>query len=481
MYMNSIILYFLREVKGMLLNIHSFEVGGYKNIVNTKIKMDDVTAIVGVNGYGKSNVISAIEHGIKFIKAPIKSNLMDVFTNLPLLQGYQAMDYSFEIEAEYNGTMLKYGFSFEWKTDSNPKPSITEEHLLIWDSSAAKYRPVIKREEKTKAKYKPSVTGKCNKPINIKHNDLVINLLNISQPDLFFSKIVKVLNEFQFYVEKHLDTRKLYGLEHIRLNTEKGLDSKSNIPRVIYELKTEHNDKYAILIDTFKQIFPTVEWILPIKHDAIPQRPIDIPEDSNFVYTEYFYLLFVKDKNLVQPIRFDNLSDGTRRVFLALTFALLADILQYSTLVIEEPENSVHPSLLQTYIRQLNKLSGDCKIIFTSHSPYMVQYMPPENIYIGLQWPSGLVDFRKIVKSEALMKEAIENNQTVGELIFNYISFNNANEMLEEYLDMPSPKIKLERINDDDSDDWFDQLMSEDESEDEDGDTGAESSSSGQE
>ena len=402
------------------LNILGFEVSGYRNIVKTNIKLNDMTAIIGLNGYGKSNVISAIKFGIDFIKFNNKSYFMNMHTEIPLLNDYSKLDYSFEMEAEYGEYRLKYGFSFAWKTDNND-PYIKEEHLLIKDKESKKYSSYIKRGKKS-AKYKQSPKGRCDEGILVHLDELVINTLAYWD-FIFYVDILKAINKMKFYVEKHLDTKNLFLPELFKLDYSNGLETVFNIPSVINDMKNKYPDKYNILIDTFKQIFPTIEDVKPDEQTVGGERSIEIKNNPHIVYTEKYYTLFVKDKRLVQYISFDNLSDGTRRVFLALTFAVLADIYGYSIIAFEEPETSIHPSLLQTYLRVLDQLSGDCKIIFTSHSPYMIQYMPLDSIYIGLCCTSGMVDLRRIVKPKSLMIEASRNDTTVGDLIFRYLSF----------------------------------------------------------
>jgi len=53
---------------------------------------------------------------------------------------------------------------------------------------------------------------------------------------------------------------------------------------------------------------------------------------------------------LNQPIDFARLSDGCKRVLLMLTRAVWADIKKLPLIAFEEPENAVHPGLMQDII-----------------------------------------------------------------------------------------------------------------------------------
>jgi len=76
---------------------------------------------------------------------------------------------------------------------------------------------------------------------------------------------------------------------------------------------------------------------------------------------------------LNQSIDFARRSDGCKRVLIMLTRAVWADKKKLPLIAFEEPENSVHPALMQDYLSILSQLSGDCKIILTSHSPYIIE------------------------------------------------------------------------------------------------------------
>ena len=91
-----------------------------------------------------------------------------------------------------------------------------------------------------------------------------------------------------------------------------------------------------------------------------------LPDDVPFVFTNHIHVLFVKDKNLANPINFAAMSDGAKRVFMILAKIIVSSVSNVSLIAIEEPENSVHPGLFQAYIRIISQLLDDCKVIITS-------------------------------------------------------------------------------------------------------------------
>ena len=435
-------LFNLQGVKEMeILNI---TVGGFRNIKRLKLDFDTITSLVGLNGYGKSNVIDAIDFGFDFIHFPsnLRNGMMSAKQGIPILKSNVGQDFNFDIEVKLNSNdqsyYVNYGYAFSWKTDTKPA-KITKEYLNIKkDEKSQKYNCFIDRKD-TNAKYRSSETGRCNKSIKIDDDSLVISKL-LSIDELYYADIINQINSIQYFIERHLDASASFipdpfvvkGFQELELQ---GIQS---IPRAIFYLKKDYSDKYELLINSFKQLFPEVKDIEVEEFKLNQSTKVNLSEDAPFVFTDSIYTMSIIDEKLAQPIGFESLSDGTKRVFLMLTFAIIADIKGLSMIAIEEPENSIHPGLLQNYIDVLSQLINNCKIIITSHSPYIIQYLNPHSIYIGMASDTGESDFRRIANSKvnSLLKDAAEYDKSVGDYLFNILSTSDAEEYLENYLEV---------------------------------------------
>ncbi len=318
-----------------------------------------------------------------------------------------------------------YGYQFIWVRDDGKGARIVGEWLKVKiDGKNQKYNQYIKRTEDSSF-YKTSETGRCINKIVIEPNGLIINKLKAFD-SLFYHEIVNKINNLSVHIESHLDASTPY-VPVLFNRTDKEIleiENSANIPRALYHLKKQFPDKYELLIDSFMQLFPQVTDIaveeLTLEHGA----GTNIPQDLPYKVTNQFYVLYITDKNLNQPINFESMSDGAKRVFLLLVCIFLADINGLSLIAIEEPENSIHPSLLQSYLRVISQLLGDCKVIITSHSPYILQYLEPTTIYIGLPGSKGIAKFSKVRKSmqKTLFNDASSVNMSVGDYIFELLS-----------------------------------------------------------
>ena len=68
------------------MKIQAVLIDGFKNLSNVNISFEKITALVALNNFGKSNVLAAIDFGLKFIKASIedKANMMSNANLIPI-------------------------------------------------------------------------------------------------------------------------------------------------------------------------------------------------------------------------------------------------------------------------------------------------------------------------------------------------------------------------------------------------------------
>lgn len=426
------------------MELKKIRIGGFRNIIEETISFGPITALVGLNGTGKTNVIDAIDFGVDFIRCPnaSKAVLMRATTCIPLLRSHAIDDYEFLISVDLDSSgksyRIEYGFTFGWGTNEKMAGIKTETLKIKENLPRKKYAAFIQRKGK-EAFYKSSPNGRCTKKISITDDGLVLNKL-LALDDLFYLDIIQQINKIQFFREPHLEASFSFEPAPTLMNgfQEPGMPDMNSIPRTVYFLKQEYPGQYDLLIDAFKLLFPNIREVSVIKTALNPGFGGEgLPDYSHFAFTDQIYGLYILDNRLIQPVRFDALSNGIKRVFLLLTCAIMARINHLALFAVEEPENSIHPVLFRYLLDVLSQLAGDCKILFTSHSPCIIQYLNPEDLYIGLSHESGQTDFRRIAPSKIshLMKDAEQYSSSMGNYIFELLSSEDANEALEEYVE----------------------------------------------
>lgn len=416
--------------------INSFYIDGYRNLSKVNLSLNNITAIIALNNYGKSNLINAIRMGIDFIKgnSETKNDIFGYQPAFPFVKINAGRDFTFGIKAEMlenNGDSYKidYRYSFSWKS-RNSSGKIVDEVLSI-SSEKIEGGKFIIRQGDTGYLFRSSIKSRNKRDLLINDNSLAINVLvNLINGDEIYLEILKELNDLKFSIEDHFDANESFDFDPIQY---KGVDNL-NIPRIIWNIKNDEPSQYKLLMDGFKQLFPNITDVHCHEHKVTHGNNNLSHIDQQFLFNDSIYTLSVTDPTLIRPISFNSLSDGTKRVFLTLTTAVEANINHLSVLALEEPENSIHPKLLQSYISILDSLSGDCKLLFTSHSPYIIQFTDPNNIILGLPSATGLADFRYIKRSRKLIEDAANNGCSIGDYIFSSLSFDNAAEMLSDYV-----------------------------------------------
>lgn len=423
------------------MKIQAVVIDGFKNLSNVKIRFDNITALVALNNFGKSNVLSAIDFGIAFIKAGLeeKQSMMANSNLIPLNKLMLGRNYKYEMEVsteiQSQEFIVKYGFEFNWRDSAQKEPQIVAEYLKVKENdNGKKFTQLINRLD-SRAFYKSSETGRCSSKINVEPAELVINKLRAFD-GIYYYEIIKKLNNMKIYMEDNLDPRSFYLPDPI---IRKGLESEminaDNLPRIIFFLKTQYSSKFELLKEVFLQLFPYIEDVIVEQFSLNGTVGDQIPDDAPFAFSKYIYVLLVKDCNLSNTINFEYMSDGAKRVFMILTKIIVSGISNVSLIAIEEPENSVHPGLFQAYIRIINQLLDDCKVIITSHSPYIVSYLDPAWIHVGLQKNPGVAEFYSFKKSgqKQLQSDAAQFNMGMGDYLFSLLS--DSDDSLNTYLE----------------------------------------------
>ena len=424
------------------MKIQAVLIDGFKNLSNVRISFDNITALVALNNFGKSNVLSGIDFGLDFIKASIedKKDMMSNSNLIPINCNMIGRNYKYEMEVstDISGEeyIIQYGYEFEWKDNEDKEPRIVSEFLKVkLNKKGQKFTQLINRTVDT-ALYKSSETGRCSSKIKVEETELIANKLKAFD-ELYYAQIITKLNGMKIYMENNLDAKSFYQPDPIiRKGFENEMINADNLPRIIYNLKEQNPDKFELLKDVYFQLFPDIEDVIvkQFKINGLTNNE-ELTENLPFVFSNNYHVLFVKEKNLANPVNFSIMSDGAKRVFMILTKIIVSSVSNISLIAIEEPENSVHPGLFQAYIQIISQLLDDCKVIITSHSPYIISYLNPSWIHVGVNRKAGVAEFFSFKKSgqKQLENDAAGFDMSIGDYLFSILADSESN--ISDYLE----------------------------------------------
>jgi predicted ATPase len=415
------------------MKILEVTIGGYKNLEETTIMFSGggITALVAPNNYGKSNFLESLDFAYDFLQGlpDKKKKMMKYYPAIPINNNLATAKFHFGIKfttifnnEEY---FAEYWFEFDWEKNKNQLGSkIVAESLKIKKNVTGKFTTIIKRNNNT-AFYQSSPTGRCDKKVEITSNNLVVNKL-VNDDNLYYNQIIKSLLLLQFTINELMDIEPAFS--GIQLSSkdslviEKELENGHNVSKFLYSLRKRNYSIYQILLNSVKDLLPEIEDIEPQEID-LKMKDNDELKNVPFTFPEKIYDLRIKEKNNNQTTSIKYVSRGTKRILLILATAVFAHENNIQLLAYEELENSIHPSLLQRLLIILKELVPNLTILISSHSPYLIQYLPIEKIYLGVPNKKSIAVFKKIkkVKYKAFYKNALDENITIGDYLFDFL------------------------------------------------------------
>lgn len=407
------------------MNLTKICLGGFTNIETVEVDLKEMNALIAPNGYGKSNVMKAINFGTEFIgAAPAeRERMMHGEAYLPINVHCYEKPFRYEIEGsmELQGEhiLFSYGYEFDWQ-----KSQIIREWLKMKCVGEQRFRQLILREDPIKLTYLPSTGQRCTKPMEAEGN-----ILAIAQKEtfsrLFYGELTDAISSMQIPRLESLENPDNY------FSTDRNacidfLGGKT-INEYIYQLMVDRPDDYALLKDGIMSLNRNLESFTPI------EAKLGEGMDSTL------YDIRIKDRNSVHETSISRLSAGSKRIIFLFTIAMTANMRGLPLLLLEEPENSVHPRLMENLLLLLKSYAEDTKILLSSHSPYLMRYMSVRNLWYGLPNNEGLARFAQLKEKKLryVLKCASEMELTLGEYMFDFmLDIEDSPERIEEFFEV---------------------------------------------
>ena len=422
------------------MRLLSLTVGGFRNVAETTIELGGITAFVSPNNYGKSNLLDAIDFAIDFINQSPKarSAMMGYVGGIPLVPELAKEDFRFRVEfedpelGEYR--FVRYGFSFSWRRDDGTGQAITDETIEINPQRGGRWTNYLRRD---KGKYKKSHDTRSFRTIQLDGNQLAIDVLTAIE-DIDINPAIKKIKDIGFMLCATLDASQRFRPTPLEMKSDAEGEKMvafddDDLPRAMYRLKTAHKKRYDDLLSALFTLFPEFEEISvnpyelkKEEHDEL-QKALQAPDgddDVPFRIRDELYRMTVRSSNLNQPVNVSMMSTGTKRVVWLLTNVIIAEAYDAQCIGIEEVETSIHPKMLGELLELLDENIGGTSLLITSHSPFLIQYLKPRQIYVGEPNDNGVARFKRIREDEVekVNAYAYDRGLGFGEYLFELMS-----------------------------------------------------------
>lgn len=174
-----------------------------------------------------------------------------------------------------------------------------------------------------------------------------------------------------------------------------------NLGNVVQFMEREHKTRFQRILDRIAMKIPGVQKIDTLKS-----------EDGRL-------LLRFNDGGFSDPFYAQQMSDGTLKVFAYLL--MLEDPDPPPFICIEEPENGLYHKLLAALAGEFRShatgLKGSSQVFITTHQPYFVDALSPEEVWILEKQNDGFSTIRR-ASDDSVVVEMVKQELPLGGLWF---------------------------------------------------------------
>lgn len=172
-----------------------------------------------------------------------------------------------------------------------------------------------------------------------------------------------------------------------------------NLGNVVQFMEREHSKRFQGILDRIAQKIPGIDSIDTEKTN-----------DGRL-------LLKFNDKGFNDPFYAQQMSDGTLKIFAYML--LLEDPTPPPFLCIEEPENGLYHKLLESLAKEFREHAtgrkGGSQVFITTHQPYFVDALEPDEVWILEKGPNGFSVIRR-ASDDAIVQSMVAEGLPLGGL-----------------------------------------------------------------
>ena len=335
------------------------QVRGFRRLQNIDLPLRPFNVLIGANGVGKTSILEVIDllaasadgvleqtiskwGGISsLLTADEKTDTMRLTLHKPIFNE-QPIVYSLDISSEGNGFVISHEEMTQKQRQLNPFAFIRGNGAII-----EYYRDGSKKPERPNWEYKRLETALSQVPKMYRKPESFRHLL-ASSTEIYHA--LDVSNRAPVRLPQSMQPARTPGID--------GEDLLS----CLYVMRETERERFDAVEDALRAAFPTF-------------RRIELPPVAAGSLT-----LAWRDSRFSKPIFPHQLSEGTLR-FLWLVTLLQSTDLPAVTLI-DEPEVSLHPEMLQLLAELMREASSRTQLIVATHSDRFVKFLQPDELVV---------------------------------------------------------------------------------------------------
>lgn len=338
--------------------IKNIKIHGFRRLHNVELEMRPLMVLIGANGVGKTSFLDALALFSSSADGKLRETISDMSGIAEIRTRGIRENLFFEATMEIpNHSPLKYKISLEPKGQDYS----IEEETLSQEKEGYDQPFLYISSQKNKVKYFDPEKKKLLPPdwdYDLHESALSQVSKTYREPETLRKTLKTISRYHALDVGRQAPIKLPQQMRPILHPGENG----ENLVAFLYYLREAYQERYEIIEDTIKAVFPGFEAF------AFP------PVAAGMLSMTW------KEKYFKEPTSVHQLSEGTLR-FLWLT-ALLQTPELLPIIMIDEPEVSLHPELLGLLVDLLREASQKTQIIVATHSDRLIRFLEPSEVLV---------------------------------------------------------------------------------------------------
>lgn len=360
------------------------ELKNYKSIKHISVKVNELTAIVGKNNYGKSAILDGIQcfYGEKIIDTD--SYHLGIDEDIEIILSFNDITES-DIERFFNYSTMKSKTQLKIKGRPNDQTFKEKELQKLREAKEKKFQETIEKfqlrypeQQEIIINYSKPKHGNGSYKINSDHVIVKGDVFKFIPPIKVISAIRTPDKETTAGTKSNM--KELISLLQNGSESENYIELPTVDKKLSYgEIKSLISEKEEVRCESLSDDI-TRNFQQAINTESLS---VKVKIDNTFKF-DFKYKTVLIDKDVPER-EIDILSCGTGLQSMMILSILQTYIKVNSSsdfiLLIEEPEVYLHPSLQRKMIHTLTEISENNQILLTTHSPIIVSKINKESVH----------------------------------------------------------------------------------------------------
>ncbi len=338
--------------------IKTFRVQNYKALHDMTLELTPIHVLIGPNDSGKTSVLEALRAYSRIVRTQQGETFEGRWTGRQLVWRQSDSQVTFEATGRWDGRTVRHAIGVRFPASGRNAPQVVHNHLTPVDP--------------------PASLGPGNAPVN-----WLGQTVGSMQFYRWIPSLLSLPVSFDFATQ--------FGMEA----------SGFGLAMYLNDILTGDHEKFGEVEQRFHDVFPAVRRIRLNREGAYQTAP---PNSAVSTTGKGLGIYFEQASGDLLPAA--QASDGMMLVLAYL--AILFSPQPPGLLLIEEPENGVHPQRLREVLQILRELVSEqdrTQVILTTHSPYVVDLFKPEEVTLCLKGPDGAVTTHRLSESKSVREQ----------------------------------------------------------------------------